>query len=94
MERILRRKGNDEDVITLDSTAKTAENSYKLLKEYLDEFEKEHDVVVRMVMADNCRKLLDTLVDSLIVTTVLTDDDLALSTVFGLIPVEVVEVDG
>ena len=94
MERILRRKGNDEDVITLDSTAKTAEKSYKLLKEYLDEFEKEHDVVVRMVMADNCRKLLDTLVDSLIVTTVLTDDDLALSTVFGLIPVEVVEVDG
>lgn len=92
MERALRRHGGAEDVITLDSMATSAEKSYSLLNEYLDEFEKEHDANDRAEMADNCRKLLDTLVNSLIVTTVLTDDDLALATVFGLIPVEVVEV--
>ena len=92
MERILRRHGGSEDVITLDSMADSAEKSYSLLNEYLDEFEKEHDANDRAEMADICRKLLDTLVNSLIVTTVLTDDDLALATVFGLIPVEVVEV--
>lgn len=90
MGKVIRQKGMESE-IDLNWSVDKAQESYELLFSYLDELVKPHTVKEKEVLVDNSKELVNALVRSLKMATLLSDQDAVLNTLFPGFDVEIVE---
>lgn len=90
MGKVIRQKGMDSE-IDLNWSVDKAQESYELLFSYLDEFMKPHTVKEKEVLVDNSKELVNALVKSLKMATLLSDQDAVLNSLFPGFEVEIIE---
>ena len=89
MKKVIKQEGHDTE-IDLDWAADTAQQAYGTLFSYLDELKEPHTREEKKTLVDGSKTLVNNLVKSLKIATLLADPDVVLDTVFPM-PVEIVE---